>query len=108
MVPSFPQEAGLVSPTGLANGGSILLSKGDVCAPEHKLRARTSENSVKRKFNFREFVFHALGGIAPGSGFRLGAILNALRFSQRIEVFLEKFSSLLSLLRAGRCTRKED
>src|ERR671921_2057217 len=58
MLPSFPQEAGLVSPTGLANGGTILLVSGDVCAPEHKLRARTSENAVKAKF--AEFIFHVL------------------------------------------------
>jgi hypothetical protein len=64
------------------NEGSLLLCEGSVCALGHKARQstkeapnfrespkgevrrtlvrRTSQNSVKRKFNFRESPFHAL------------------------------------------------
>ena len=37
------------------------LGLGASSAPSGEAAARTSENPQKRKFNFREFLFHALG-----------------------------------------------
>jgi hypothetical protein len=37
------------------NEGSILLCEGNVCAPEHKGSARTSENTQNANFALKEF-----------------------------------------------------
>ena len=53
---SFPRELS-EAPRATLGRDDPYRHKHDAIAPS---LARTSENSVKRKFNFREFIFHAL------------------------------------------------